>query len=186
VQNSGFEYSVLGWSLGNDTMAAITKERSYSGGYSLKINDQSGEKGTNIFSASLECTPDTPYNISGRYYPVSGKGLGIYIYFYNKNGERINILNKNGWVDPLSTLGGVDNRWTFFSFPFTTPAETANIKIWIHSYNKAIVAGFLDDIKISETEKAGIIEDLEDLIIPSTHTSNTTNPSYPGGNYRTI
>ena len=38
--------------------------------------------------------------------------------------------------------------WEPFAFSFVTPAKTASLQVWIHSYTSAKVVAYLDDLEI--------------------------------------
>jgi hypothetical protein len=148
--NGGFEYSSMSWSLGNNNMAQITPEKKASGHYALWIEDESEESGTDILSGPIICRGEITYHLKGKYYPVSGNGFGIYIRFFHQSGEMINQMNEKGWLDPVGVLGGNENRWQDFSFSFTTPPGTHTLRVWLHSFNKARVTGYLDDLTLHQ------------------------------------
>ncbi|MBN2443441.1 MAG: heparinase II/III family protein [Spirochaetales bacterium] len=153
LANGGFEYSGLGWSLGNNNMAFILTDKKATGDTSLKIEDLSETEGSNILSGAVMCLEETRYVLSGIYYPLSGNGIGLYVKFYNSKGDEITQINDKGWIEPVGTLGGSDNTWKNFSFSFTSPSEAGTMKIWIHSFNKSVVSGYLDDIIVEVDKK---------------------------------
>jgi hypothetical protein len=45
-------------------------------------------------------------------------------------------------------LAGGTDGWLGFRLPFTTPAGTVSMRLWIHSYNAADVEAYLDDLRV--------------------------------------
>ncbi|OPZ22898.1 MAG: hypothetical protein BWZ10_00162 [candidate division BRC1 bacterium ADurb.BinA364] len=129
-------------------MGSISSERSASGKNALKIQDLDTDKGSNVQSAPMPATAGAAFELRGQYYPVSGDGIGMYVRFYDERGNPLNEAGERGDASSAGRLGGADKTWTPFAFRFETPRGAASMALWIHSFNRSVVEGFLDDLAI--------------------------------------
>ena len=150
LKNGDFRHKSFAWEIPVPGMGGISKERSFEGRYSLKISDNSSCDGSNISSAKISIQNPGEYRLIGKYFPLSGKGLGIYMKYYDANGKMLNTTSKCGYIRPIGSLGGASKQWEEFNFNFTIPKGTRHAVLWIHSYTTALVEGYLDDIVFHE------------------------------------
>lgn len=144
LKNGGFDYGSLGWSISKDKMGELSTREFYNGDTSLLIVDESVERGSSIYSTPIKYNSNEITSLSGWYFPKSGSGLGIYIKVYQKDGEELKELSSK-----TGTLSGSTRIWEFFSFHIPhLPSEADHIKVWIHSFNKSRVEGYLDNLRL--------------------------------------
>jgi len=151
LRNGGFEYRSFGWSIPNDGLAELSEERAASGSYSLKITDASDEAGSNVTSGRMEATGEKRHRLSGRILCAEGTGLGLYVRFYDADGELLNVTSERGHIGPVLSLGEPTDGWRDFEAEFETPTGTTQMDLWIHSYNAAQITAWLDDLRIELT-----------------------------------
>ena len=152
LRNGGFEDGLKSWKNRND-IASLSDEQAASGKHSLKIVDQNPKDGSNVFAARITVNGKGKYELRGKYYGVSGKGIGLYMNYRDAYGEGLNRDHRGWWVNVVGTLGGSEKQWKEFRFPFTTHPDTATIELWIHSASAAIVEGYIDDLEIVPVEE---------------------------------
>lgn len=153
LRNGGFEDGLAGWSI-RGKMSAIVDEQAASGKHSLKIVDDSKTDGSNVYATRISVDGEGKYELRGKYYGLSGEGIGLYVNYRDAYGEGLNRDKDRGWwVNVVGNLGGAEKKWKEFSYPFTTHPDTATIELWIHSYSSALVAGYIDDLEIVPVEQ---------------------------------
>lgn len=147
LRNGGFEEDTLGWRIPEDGLGSLSQEQAASGRWSLKITDRRKDAGSDIASARIRAGAGR-YEVRGKYFGVSGDGIGIYIRFLDAQGNLLNPVDERGFIAPVGSLGGSERRWRPFAFPFEAPEGTVHLQVWIHSYTTALVEGYLDDLEI--------------------------------------
>jgi len=141
IPNGSFEAGLTSWVIPEDEgMSSLSDAQAASGKLSLMVNDTSSTYGSAVMASRLPVLGAGVVDVRGKYYAVSGSGLGIYVRLYNKDGQRIGDEGHRG------SLGGSQKEWRAFSFLCYTTEETAFIELYVHSYNAARVHGFLDDL----------------------------------------
>jgi hypothetical protein len=110
--------------------------------------DADKNKGSNIHSARMPAQGDRQYELRGQVFPVSGTGLGLYMIYLNAEGQRINPTDEAGNIASVGSPEGEKGKWSAFALPFRTPPETAQMQVWIHTYNAAEVVAYLDDLEV--------------------------------------
>jgi len=148
LKNGNFKYIGFGWDTPRSGMGKVSKTQAVEGKWSLKITDKSKKQGSNISSAKIPVSKAGKYVLKGKYFPVSGKGLGMYIKAYNADGKMLNQQDHRGYIAPVGDLKGKSKKWEDFSFPFNVPKGTKYLVLWIHSYSGAQVEGYLDAMSI--------------------------------------
>ncbi|NUQ01223.1 MAG: heparinase II/III family protein, partial [Armatimonadetes bacterium] len=148
LRNGGFEDQTLGWELPANSQGSITEEQAASGRYSLKITDDTTTAGSNVSSVRVRLPAAGPYLLRGKVRFVSGDGLGLYIRYWSAEGESLNPGDARGNIPAIGTLSGAPGSWKSFELPFTPPAGTARIQLWIHSFNASQVTAYLDDLEV--------------------------------------
>ncbi len=150
--NGGFELGGWGWDIPKDGIGAISTERAASGKASLKITDTSRTSGSNVSSALIKAAGGSVYELRGKAFHVSGKGIGMYVKMLDAAGKELNPASANGDIDPVGVLSGTVGKWEPFTFRFDVPAGTTALQLWIHSFSSAEVEAFLDDLEIVKAE----------------------------------
>ena len=141
ILNGGFEEKLEGWEIPEDEgISTLSAERAASGKYSLKLLDNDSRRGSNVTAARVPISGAGAFELRGKYFPVSGSGLGIYVRVLDKEGKIVGSGDSH-----LRGLGGTDKKWRSFAAPFYTSEEAAFLELWIHSYNAARVEAYLDD-----------------------------------------
>jgi len=147
LRNGDFELGSFGWDL-RDGVSSLSTEQAAGGTTSLKIADDRKDAGSNINSGMMPAKPETDYVLSGKVRHVSGSGIGMYIKTYDATGKLLTESDDKGNIAPVGSLSGAAGQWVDFCYPFRTPAGTAKMLLWIHSYNAAAVEAYLDDLKV--------------------------------------
>ncbi len=142
--NGSFEQGLERWHVGGRLpLAEISPQQAAQGKQSLKVTDASAEEGSDIRSDRIELPGPGIYELRGSYLGVSGEGLGLYVRIYDRAG---NLLN--GEEAHIIGLGGTDKQWRSIAAPVYAPEGAAWAELWIHSYMKAIVTGYLDELHL--------------------------------------
>ena len=152
IFNGGFEEGLDGWRIpGDEEISALSTEQAASGVYSLKVRDKSSTQGSNVTATRVPIDGAGVFELRGKYFPVSGSGLGIYVRVLDKDGKVIGSGNSH-----VRGLGGSDKRWGSFAATIYTDQEAAFLELWIHSYSSAEVEGYLDDLAFVSLGEKGM------------------------------
>jgi hypothetical protein len=142
--NGGFEKGMNGWTIpASEGISSLSAEQAASGKASLKVADNSATEGSDVTAARVAVKGLGIFELRGRYCPISGEGLGLYVRVLDAGGQVLNPDDSH-----LSGLGGTGGQWRDFAFTFYTPPEAAFLEVWIHSYAAATVTGYLDDLQL--------------------------------------
>ncbi len=146
VLNGSFELGLYGWNLGS--MGEISAEQASQGSHALKITDPKRDGGSNITSAPMDIGDDRSFVLAGKVFVAEGPGVGVYVRCLDANGKTLNMTDPYKWSGGVTTAAGKPGVWSEFTMPFTVPAETKRLQIWIHSANAAVVTAYLDELSI--------------------------------------
>ncbi len=148
LRNGGFELGSWGWLWPKGDMGAVSTEQAASGTHSLKIVDRDTTTGSNISSARMPVNGAGNFLLRGKVFHVSGKGIGLYVKFYDAKRKLLNPTDAKGYIAALGVVGGDVGKWESFEFPFATPPGTTSMQLWIHSINALLVEAYLDDLEV--------------------------------------
>ncbi|NOZ24263.1 MAG: hypothetical protein GXP25_24570 [Planctomycetes bacterium] len=139
-----FSAAVGGWTFREkNPLCSFSTDQKVTGEHSIKVVDPSKKDGSDTASAKIKIDPKYRYKISWQVYPVSGSGLGVYTQFFDGKGEKVGSAHAGNPGVPL-------NKWIRRETVVEPPENAASLGIWIHSYQAAIVAAYLDDFKIEQ------------------------------------
>ncbi|MCR4574944.1 MAG: right-handed parallel beta-helix repeat-containing protein [Lentisphaeria bacterium] len=145
VPNGGFENAYDKWTPADKAiMAAVTEEQAHTGKFSLKITDESEQEGSNFESVAIRVKGGEILQLSGWFYAVSGSGCGIYLRQQRADGK----VTVGGNDCHLRGLGGTYERWLPFSSRVPLDPETDFVVLYFHSYMKAKVVVYIDDLQM--------------------------------------
>ncbi|MGI5816610.1 MAG: right-handed parallel beta-helix repeat-containing protein [Armatimonadota bacterium] len=148
LPNPGFEDGLEGWEISqNPDWISVTDEQAAGGTYSLKIADPSEEGSARIYASPVEVSGRRIYELRGKYFPVSGSGLGVYHDFLDAEG---NVLNHG--QQHIRGLGGNQQEWLDFEFRLVAQEGARALRIYFHSYSQAVVTAYIDDLQITELD----------------------------------
>lgn len=150
LKNGGFEYGSFNWDIPGDGLAQVSSEKAAEGTNSLKITDATTTGGSNVTSMPMPARGDASYTLSGQAFVVSGKGIGMYMKYYNDRGEQLNPIDGKGNIDSAGAIETAAGKWESFSYKFKTPPGTTKMTIWIHSFTGSQVEAYLDALKVAE------------------------------------
>ncbi len=149
LRNGAFEKGRWGWRIPKHGMGSLSNDHAASGRTSLHILDSSKTDGSNISSARVPVGGARGFELRGKVLPISGDGVGVYVKFLDKDDRQLNeTTNEQGWIAPLTSLGGSSRRWEPFAARCQAPEGTAYLQVWIHSFSTAVVEAYLDDLEI--------------------------------------
>jgi len=141
--NAGFEEGAKGWSL--DPMSTIAEDVAATGRFSLRTVDNDGNKGgSHARGPKIPINYTGRFEVSGKVFPVSGSGLGIYVGAYTAKGKLL-----TGQSHVLAAPREPKGQWVPFRGNATAPNGTAYLQLWVHSYSMALVEAYLDDLRIT-------------------------------------
>ena len=111
IFNGGFEEKLEGWTIPeNEGISTLSTEQAASGKYSLKVADDDSRNGSDVRARRVPISGAGVFEIRGKYFPVSGSGLGIYVRVLDKDGELVRAGDSH-----IRGLGGSDKKWRSFS-----------------------------------------------------------------------
>lgn len=147
VPDGGFESGGQGaeaWTIKEPVpMSSYSTEQAHSGKWSMKTLDSHGVHGSHAISPKFPVENMGRIRITLWVYAVSGRGLGIYLIQYDKDGNK--IPTGEGHVRGVS---GSDAKWVEYKLQAFLREETTHISLYFHSYSHAKVHAYIDDIKI--------------------------------------
>ncbi|MCD6360033.1 MAG: hypothetical protein J7M38_04150 [Armatimonadetes bacterium] len=144
LTNPGFEDGLAGWSVTDyEGVTCELAGRAASGKRSLHIVDTHDKNGSSVTSSSVPIEGPGAFELRGRYFPVSGSGLGMYVRIYDADDNCLNLETSH-----MVGLGGTDGKWLPFARRFYTSSAARSLEIWIHSYSHAHVDIYLDDLQL--------------------------------------
>ncbi|AKJ64649.1 heparinase II/III domain-containing protein [Kiritimatiella glycovorans] len=146
LPNGNFELRAVGWSILDEGMGTIVKKDAGEGTWSLRVRDRRENDGSSIYSPLFPVRPKQDYELRGIARHLEGEGLGVYVRYYDADGEMMSDLRKEGALGALSP----SDEWEPFSFSFEGEGDAAYARIWIHSYNSAEVDVLIDDLAVEE------------------------------------
>jgi len=139
-----FDGTIGGWVFrSKNPMGSFSTEQKVTGKHSIKIVDPTDKDGSSTASARIKIDPKRCYKITWQTYPVIGSGLGIYIQFFDAKGEQIGHAHSG---NPSVPIG----KWVPGSARVEPPEDAGSLRIWLHSYQAAIVTAYVDDFKIEQ------------------------------------
>ncbi len=118
------------------------------GGRALRLTDDSTGGGADATSTRSPVPAATNFTLRGRSQLTAGEGVGVYVRFFDAAGERIGQPDAQGNEAPVGTLTAGDRDWQAFAFPVASPADAAEVEVWIHSFNAALVEGLIADLAL--------------------------------------
>jgi len=125
--NGGFELNDMGWHL-DDAFSSLQNEIVASGKSALRIQDISKTDGSNITSSRMDVKSGEELSLSGKFYAISGHGIGLYVRYYDKANKMLNEISASGNMAPLLVLKEKELKcWESFSQPFTPPPPEQRI-----------------------------------------------------------
>jgi len=152
ISNGGFEEGLDGWNIPeNEGISTLSTEQAASGKYSLKVVDKSSEHGSNVTATRTPIKGTGAFKLRGKYFPVSGSGLGIYVRVLDRDGKVIGAGDSH-----LRGLGGSQKQWQSFTGTLYTSEAAAFLELWIHSYGAAKVEAYLDDFVFASMGEKGM------------------------------
>ncbi len=151
IPNGGFEDGLEGWEISSHPeWIKVSEEQAASGRASLKIADPERGGSARIYATPVAIEGPGIYHVRGKYFPVSGSGLGVYHDYLDAEG---NILNNDRH---LRGLGGDEARWLDFDLRSFAPENAVALRIYFHSYSDAVVTAYVDDLHIVRMETGEI------------------------------
>lgn len=158
VYNPSFEMpaengKIPGWNLqylSSNASYEVSKERSYSGKYSLKLTDPSQTDTVSLLSDNIPVLPGVEYNVRSKVFLEEGRAILSY-QFYNEAGEPLNG-GSSVYID--SGRG----QWREVEVRATAPEEAkyAKVQAWISQFYTGTV--YYDDITVTYTADGEMID----------------------------
>ena len=150
LANSGFESGLTDWDTTSDPgMSLATPEAAYRGTVGLRVQDTNEESGSSLHSAHLDAAPGHTYQLRFWARAVESEGVAVYLRFYDTNQRLLTsaeLANENLFVIP-----GATTRFRQFTHEAVAPEGTAAVRVWIHSFNKAMATADFDEISLFES-----------------------------------
>ena len=150
LKNIGFESGITEWDTTNDAgMSRSTPEATFRGESGLRVEDADEESGSSLHSAYLGAAPGRNYQLRFWARAVESEGVAVYLRFYDTNQRLLTsaeLANENLFVIP-----GATTRFRQFTHEAVAPEGTAAVRVWIHSFNKAMATADFDEISLFES-----------------------------------
>jgi len=143
IPGGGFEQAG-GWVIA-DKMSGLSGEQAFSGARSLKIVDESESAGSDVTGPRVPIGRAGLYKLRGQAFPLEGEGLGIYVRVLDREGKLIGAQDDWQRGAPSTPL----KQWVPFSLDVRAEENAAFLEVWVHSYGKARVSAYLDDLSFS-------------------------------------
>jgi len=148
LQNPSFEDGLAGWSCADNGMSqaipAAARNNSKNG---LRVTDADDKNGSSAYSSPLPATAGKKYRLTFWGRNNQGEGLAVYLVFFDAQGKQLNnsaLKNEN-----LTILSKDTADWKQYTLEGVAPADSATVKVWVHSFGAAKVTGDIDDLELS-------------------------------------
>jgi hypothetical protein len=148
--NGGFERGGYGWSLSR--MGTVETERAATGTRSLRVRDDTATLGSDIASVRAPIpTGVSRLSLKGKVNFVSGRGIGLYVRYFDAAGKPLSVKDANGNETAVGVLNGDGGAemWKPFAFSAAVPSGAVKAQVWIHSINAAQCDAYLDDLSLT-------------------------------------
>lgn len=151
LENPGFEQGLAGWRLQGDQdqgMTSVVAEAARTGSGGARIDDQSADGGSSLFSETLPAAPGKTYTVRFWGRTINGNGLGVYLQFLDSTGQLLNTKEAENEVIKVVPADAMD--WTEFTLSAQAPPEADKVRLWVHSFMGARVVVDVDDFSLTE------------------------------------
>lgn len=147
LENPGFEDGLEGWTIPapDHGMSRLSSAAAHSGSQGLEVEDDNPSSGSSVRSRLIPVTPGMHLRLAGFSKVVEGSGLGVYLIFSDATGKTLE--RKEPFVCQILNA---DGEWAKFTYYVPAPDQAANVAVWIHSYGKAEVRAYFDDLELTE------------------------------------
>ena len=140
LPNPGFEAGTNQWSIA-DQNSRVLSEAARSGTGGLRVGKPDYyPSGASVFSSKFAVTPGQKISLSF-WARATAANCGAYLWFFDKNGRPDGSPKGCGIKDSKGA-------WSEYSLEATTPAESIEVGIWVHTYAGASGEVDLDDFSL--------------------------------------
>ncbi|MBC8106627.1 MAG: carbohydrate binding domain-containing protein [Anaerolineae bacterium] len=148
VTNGNFEGGVNGWIGKDNGMSQVKPEAAHGGQLGLRVSDESADKGSSFGSRPVPATVGRTYLVRAWAREMSGSGGAIHIQFFDASGKQLTKLELKN--DILVKIKG--GEWKQYTLRGTAPAETAKVRVWIHTLTPSKTIVDVDDVSLVEAK----------------------------------
>ncbi len=147
LSNGSFEQGLQEWNAQDDAeMSRVGHEGAYQGKAVLEVNDLSDKSGSSLVSPMFKAKPKQVFELSYMSKILSGKGIAVYLKFYDAQGKHLNPTPPfNDYIEVPVT-----KEWLPSKKKMTSPENTVGVNVWIHSYGKDKVSALLDALVLED------------------------------------
>lgn len=167
LENSGFEDGLNGWTTPaiDGGMSQASPDAANSGKLGLLVADEDEEGGSELLSSRVPASEGQLLRVRFQGKIVSGRGLTVYLVFYDQAGAPLNAAKFGNEIFTLIEPRFPD--WNRYQFEGIAPAGTASAGIRVHSIIRERVTAHLDDFSIEKVDREA--EDKANVEIAAEH-----------------
>lgn len=146
ITNGDFERGVDGWISKDNGMSQVKPEAAHAGQLGLRVSDGSADIGSSFGSRLVPAIVGKTYTLRAWAREMSGSGGAIHIQFFDASGKQLTKLELKN--DILVKVSG--GEWKHYTLRGTAPAETAKVRVWVHTLTPAKAIVDVDDVSLVE------------------------------------
>lgn len=149
--NPGMEDGLANWTPGTDDggKSTATAEAARSGKLGLQVLDEDSESGSDLQSNLIPATAGETWTASCKARIIAGKGIGLYLMFFDANYRSLNkpeLENEN-----IAFLTEKQVDWDDLTVSGEAPDGTAYVALRIRAFTAALATAEFDDFSLSKT-----------------------------------
>jgi len=148
LANPGFEDGLEGWRKSADNgMSQPLAEAAAEGKLGLRVTDNEPAKGSRLTSQRFAAKPGATYVVRFKARSHGGRGMGVYLRFYNKVEQPIELPHGHKFHLDIPEA---QTEWKAMELKAVAPADAAEVEVVLRSNNVAITKADFDAFALSE------------------------------------
>ncbi|MEM7143499.1 MAG: carbohydrate binding domain-containing protein [Verrucomicrobiota bacterium] len=150
LPNADFEEGLEHWTDKNPHLKTqVSEEAAYRGDYGVLVEDADFDGGSSLLSELIRVRPGDELTLTFYGRNVTGDSMGVYLKFFDRDEEELEVLNEHGHEKVFSTKVRSED-WEKHEYEAEVPEGAAYVAVWLHSYNSDEVVAHLDEFTLSE------------------------------------
>ncbi len=151
LANPGFEDGESSWSIAKNGITEITSNAAHTGKLGLRVVDKDTKDGAHATSSAIAAAPGKKYRVTFWARNIEGGTTAVYLLFLDAQQKIIQIPEHSGGIK--TDVASDASAWKQYSLIATAPADTAYVKVWIHSGITSLVTTDVDDLELYDVSQ---------------------------------
>lgn len=150
IPNPGFERGLDGWkNSGDNGMSHPEADAAFEGKLGLRVVDNDANQDSRIASQNIPVTPGKTYRVKFHARNLDGRGVNVFLYFYNSAGERLSL---EGGHSIHREIPEGESEWKEYSVEAKAFEDAKELQFVIRSNKRAIVKADFDAFSVEELD----------------------------------